>query len=91
MRVVLDLDEADVEDGTVIVCTATDISWASLFPLAEAVVTDLGSAMSHAAIVCRELGLPCVANTWTGTRDLWDGMRVRVDGTEGTVEVLEVR
>lgn len=89
VRVVLDLDGADVEEGTVMVCKATDPSWASLFPLAEAVVTDVGSAMSHAAIVCRELGLPCVANTRTGTRDLRDGMRVRVDGTEGTVEVLD--
>ncbi|WP_182379442.1 PEP-utilizing enzyme [Nocardioides sp. WS12] len=88
VRVVTDLDEADFDDGTVMVCKATDPSWASLFPLAEAVVTDVGSAMSHAAIVCRELGLPCVANTRTGTTQLRDGMRVRVDGSAGTVEVI---
>lgn len=90
VRVVTDLDAADdLDEGTVMVCRATDPSWASLFPLAEAVVTDVGSSMSHAAIVCRELGLPCVANTRTGTRDLRDGMRVRVDGTTGLVDVLE--
>ena len=89
VRVVRDLDEADIDEGTVLVCRATDPSWASLFPLAEAVVTDVGSAMSHAAIVCRELGLPCVAGTRNGTTTLRDGMRVRVDGTTGRVEILE--
>jgi phosphoenolpyruvate synthase/pyruvate phosphate dikinase len=89
VRVVRDLDEADIDEGTVLLCWATDPSWPSLFPLAEAVVTDVGSAMSHAAIVCRELGLPCVAGTRTGTTVLRDGMRVRVDGTSGRVEILE--
>ena len=89
VRIVRDLDEADIEEGTVLVCRATDPSWASLFPLAEAVITDVGSAMSHAAIVCRELGLPCVAGTRTGTTTLRDGMRVRVDGTTGRVEILQ--
>jgi phosphohistidine swiveling domain-containing protein len=89
VRVVRDLDDADIDEGAVLVCRATDPSWASLFPLAEAVVTDVGSAMSHAAIVCRELGLPCVAGTRTGTTVLRDGMRVRVDGTTGRVEILD--
>jgi phosphohistidine swiveling domain-containing protein len=88
VRVVRDLDDADIDEGAVLVCRATDPSWASLFPLAEAVVTDVGSAMSHAAIVCRELGLPCVAGTRNGTTTLRDGMRVRVDGTTGRVEIL---
>lgn len=88
VRVVTDIDDADFDDGTAMVCRVTDPSWASLFPLAEAVVTDVGSAMSHAAIVCRELGLPCVANTRTGTSQLRDGMRARVDGSAGTVEVI---
>lgn len=89
VRVVTDLSCADIPEGTVMVCHATDPSWASLFPLARAVVTDVGSALSHAAIVCRELGLPCVANTRSGTRDLCDGMRVRVDGSAGVVQVLD--
>lgn len=86
--VVHDLSTAVVGEGAVLVCRATDPAWASLFPLATAVVTDVGSALSHAAIVCRELGLPCVANTRTGTRDLHDGMRVRVDGSTGVVSVI---
>ncbi|WP_288337369.1 PEP-utilizing enzyme [uncultured Gordonia sp.] len=91
VKVITDLDDADLDDGTVMVCKATDPSWASLFPLAVAVVTDVGSAMSHAAIVCRELGLPCVANTRSGTTDLSDGMLVRVDGSTGVVEILSAR
>jgi phosphohistidine swiveling domain-containing protein len=77
------------QELTVMVCKATDPGWASLFPLAQAVITDVGSALSHAAIVCRELGLPCVANTRTGTRHLRDGMRVRVNGSTGVVDVLD--
>jgi pyruvate,water dikinase len=89
VRVVLDQRDADLDEGSVLVCRATDPGWASLFPLARAVVTDVGSSMSHAAIVCRELGLPCVANTRDGTSRLRDGMRVRVDGSSGVVEILE--
>jgi phosphoenolpyruvate synthase/pyruvate phosphate dikinase len=89
VRVVRDLDEADIDQGTVLVCLATDPSWASWFPLAAAMVTDVGSAMSHAAIVCRELGLPCIAGTRNGTTTLCDGMWVRVDGTTGRVEILD--
>jgi phosphohistidine swiveling domain-containing protein len=88
VRVVHDQREADLSAGEVLVCRATDPSWASLFPLAEAVVTDVGSSLSHAAIVCRELGIPCVANTRIATDQLRDGDRIRVDGTTGQVEVL---
>ena len=89
--VVTDQRHAHLEEGDVLVCRLTDPSWASLFPLAEAVVTDVGSAISHAAIVCRELGIPCVANTRTGSAQLRTGDRVRVDGDGGTVQVLERR
>src|SRR5262249_10209589 len=88
VRVIRDLGEADIDEGSVLVCRATDPSGASLVPLAEAVITDVGRAMSHAAIVCRELGLRCVAGTRNGTTTLRDGMRVRVDGTTGRVEIL---
>jgi phosphohistidine swiveling domain-containing protein len=88
VHVVLDQNAADLGHDAVLVCRVTDPSWAALFPLASAVVTDVGSSMSHAAIVCRELGIPCVANTRTGTFDLCDGMRVRVDGNVGVVEVI---
>jgi phosphohistidine swiveling domain-containing protein len=89
-RVVLDPDEADQDlaDGEVLVCHATDPSWAATFTLAAGLVIDIGSALSHGAILARELGLPCVINTRTGTTRIRTGDRVRVDGTTGTVTVL---
>jgi pyruvate,water dikinase len=56
--------------------------------LASAMVVDVGGPMSHAAIVARELGVPCVINTGDGTRRLRSGDRLRVDGDSGKVEVL---
>lgn len=91
VRVVDDLHDVDLSSmptEVVLVCRVTDPSWASLFPLSVAVVTDTGSHLSHAAIVCRELGLPCVANTRTGTSVLRDGDLVRVDGAQGIVTLL---
>ena len=57
--------------------------------ISSALVVDIGSALSHAAVVARELGVPCVVNTRSGTRDLRTGDLVRVDGTAGTVTVLQ--
>lgn len=88
VRVVTDPMTDEFADGEVLVCETTDPSWASLFLVANALVIDVGSAMSHGAIVARELGLPCVINTRTGTRELRTGDRVRVDGTAGVVSVL---
>lgn len=87
-RVVLDPNDAELEDGEVLVCATTDPSWVSLFVPAAAVVIDIGGHMSHGAIVARELGLPCVINTRTGTRAIRTGDRLRVDGGTGVVEVL---
>jgi pyruvate,water dikinase len=56
--------------------------------ISAALVVDIGSALSHAAVVARELGLPCVVNTRDGSRRLQTGDRVRVDGGAGTVEIL---
>jgi pyruvate,water dikinase len=56
--------------------------------ISKALVVDLGGALSHAALVARELGIPCVVNTQTGTAALRTGDHIRVDGTTGTVEVL---
>jgi pyruvate,water dikinase len=88
VRVVHDPDFADVEPGEVLVAPTTDPSWASIMFVSAALVVDIGSVLSHAAVVARELGLPCVVNTRTGTRALRTGDLVRVDGTAGTVEVL---
>jgi pyruvate,water dikinase len=70
------------------VCETTDPSWASLFLVASALVIDIGGALSHGAIVARELGVPCVINTRVGTRRLRTGDLLRVDGHCGMVTVL---
>ncbi|MDT7776017.1 MAG: rifampicin phosphotransferase [Pseudonocardiales bacterium] len=89
VRVVTDPSFAEVEEGEVLVTPTTDPSWASIMFLSSALVVDIGGALSHAAVVARELGIPCVVNTRNGSRVLCTGDRVRVDGKAGTVEVLE--
>jgi pyruvate,water dikinase len=90
VRIVHDAaDDIDIDTGDILVCPTTDPSWVSLMTVAAALVIDIGAAVSHGAIVARELGLPCVIGTKSGTRDLRDGDLVRVDGTSGLVEVLE--
>jgi phosphohistidine swiveling domain-containing protein len=89
VRLVMDAaDDVDIDDGDILVCPTTDPSWVSLMMVASALVIDLGAAVSHGAIVARELGVPCVIGTGNGTRVLHDGDLVRVDGGAGTVEVL---
>lgn len=89
-RVVHDPVEADeMEAGEIMVCRFTDPSWAALFPLADAVVVDIGGPASHGAVVSRELGIPAVVGTGNGTRVLRTGDLVRVDGSAGTVTILK--
>ncbi len=88
-RVVLDPgDPGALGPGEVLVAPMTDPSWTPLFVPAAAVVVDVGAALSHAIIVSRELGIPCVVSATDATRRIPDGARVRVDGSTGTVEVL---
>jgi pyruvate,water dikinase len=89
-RVVLDpsnLDD-DFAAGDVLVAPATDPSWAPLFLLAGAVVIDTGSNISHAAVVAREMGIPAVVSAPEASRRIRSGQRVRVDGSQGTIEIL---
>ncbi|HEX6389747.1 MAG TPA: PEP-utilizing enzyme, partial [Solirubrobacteraceae bacterium] len=88
VRVVHDPSFAEVEPGEILVTPTTDPSWASIMFLSAALVVDIGGSLSHAAVVARELGIPCVVNTRSGSRALRTGDRVRVDGSAGTVEVL---
>jgi len=88
VRVISNPLDDDLNDGEILVCETTDPSWASLFLVASALIIDVGSAMSHGAIVAREMGVPCVINTRTGTRELRTGDRVRVNGSTGHVEIL---
>ncbi|MEM7112240.1 MAG: PEP-utilizing enzyme [Chloroflexota bacterium] len=78
-----------MQDGEILVCSITAPSWAPAFSRIGAAVTDIGGMMSHAAIVCREYGLPAVVGTGFGTQKIQTGMRVKVDGTLGTVEILD--
>ena len=87
--VVTDPTSAEVEPGDILVAHTTDPSWASLMFLCQALVVDIGGLLSHAAVVARELGIPCVMGTQHGTRTLRTGDICRVDGATGTVEVLE--
>lgn len=89
VRVVMNSAEIDeLKPGEILVCPITAPGWAPAFSRAAAAVTDIGGMMSHAAIVCREYGLPAVVGTGLGTRLLKTGQRVRVDGHAGTVNIL---
>jgi len=72
----------------VLVTNGTDPSWSSCFPLIGALVTSTGGFLTHGSIVSREYGLPCVVGVANATERLKDGMRVRVDGTIGIVQIL---
>jgi pyruvate,water dikinase len=89
VRVVTEPDFTDIEPGEILVAPTTDPSWSSIMFISAALVVDIGGLLSHAAVVAREMGVPCVANTRTGTRALRTGDLVRVDGGSGLVVVLE--
>jgi phosphohistidine swiveling domain-containing protein len=90
VRIVLGTDRIDeFEPGEILVAPQTDPSWTPLFLVAAGVVVNTGSMGSHAMIVARELGIPCVGGLVGATSRLRTGDRVRVDGSKGTVEVLE--
>jgi pyruvate,water dikinase len=88
VRVVTDPSFAEVKPDEILVAPTTDPSWASIMFVSKALVVDIGGTMSHAAVVARELGIPCVVNTKSGSRDLRTGDYCRVDGATGRVEVL---
>jgi len=90
-RVILDSnDPSALQPGDVLIAPITDPSWTPLFVPAAAVVVDVGAVLSHAIIVSRELGIPCVVSAIGATRSIPDGARVRVDGNTGLVTVLSV-
>jgi pyruvate,water dikinase len=87
-RAVLILKPDDFDrmlDDAVLICPMTTPEWVPVMVRAAAIVTDIGGKMSHAAIVCRELGTPAVVGTLTGTQDVVHGAVVTVDGSEGKV------
>ncbi len=89
-RVIFSADQiGEVQQGEILVAPLTAPSWAPIFGKIGATVTDTGGMMSHAAIVCREYGLPAVTGTGFATSTITTGMLIRVDGSSGTVTILE--
>jgi pyruvate,water dikinase len=89
-RVVRSVDQlADIRDGEILVCGSTSPAWAPIFSKITATVTDVGGVMSHAAIVCREYGLPAVVGTGRATAEIRTGQTIRVDGSEGVVTLVQ--
>ncbi|MFF4628423.1 rifamycin-inactivating phosphotransferase [Streptomyces griseorubiginosus] len=87
-RVVLDMADADLEAGDILVTSFTDPSWSPLFVGIAGLVTEVGGLMTHGAVVAREYGLPAVVGVEGATRLIRDGQRIRVHGTDGYVEIL---
>lgn len=87
-RVILDMAEADLEEGDILVTTFTDPSWSPLFVAVAGLVTEVGGQMTHGAVIAWEYGLPAVVGVDQATRLIRDGQRIRVHGTDGYVELL---
>ncbi len=89
-RVLKNVEElADLKEGEILVATTTSPSWAPAFVKIAGAITDVGGPMCHAAIVCREYGLPTVVGTGKGTRLIKTGDLIKLDGDSGIVEILE--
>ena len=87
-RVILDMADADLEPGDILVTAHTDPSWSPLFVTTAGVVTEVGGLMTHGAVIAREYGLPAVVGVEHATHLIQDGQRIRVNGTDGYVEIL---
>ena len=87
-RVILDMAEADLEPGDILVTTHTDPSWTPLFVAIKGLVTEVGGLMTHGAVIAREYGVAAVVGVEHATRLIRDGQRIRVHGTDGYVEIL---
>jgi phosphoenolpyruvate synthase/pyruvate phosphate dikinase len=87
-RVILDMAEADLELGDILVTASTDPSWTPLFVAIKGLVTEVGGLMTHGAVIAREYGLAAVVGVEHATRLIRDGQRIRVHGTDGYVEIL---
>jgi phosphoenolpyruvate synthase/pyruvate phosphate dikinase len=88
-RVILKMEDADIEDGDILVTTFTDPSWTALFVSIKGLVTEVGGLMTHGAVIAREYGLPAVVGVENATGLIKDGQRIRVNGTDGYVEIMQ--
>jgi rifampicin phosphotransferase len=87
-RVIVDIAQADLEAGDILVTAYTDPSWTPLFVAIKGLVTEVGGLMTHGAVIAREYGLPAVVGVEQATQLIRDGQRIRVHGTDGYVEIL---
>ena len=87
-RIILDIAQANLEAGDILVTAHTDPSWTPLFVAIKGLVTEVGGLMTHGAVIAREYGLPAVVGVEHATRLIRDGQRIRVHGTDGYVEIL---
>lgn len=87
-RIILTIEDADLEDGDILVTSFTDPSWTPLFVSIKGLVTEVGGLMTHGAVIAREYGLPAVVGVENATKLIKDGQRIRVNGTEGYVAIL---
>lgn len=87
-RVILNMEYANLEEGDILVTTFTDPSWTPLFVSIKGLVTEVGGLMTHGAVIAREYGLPAVVGVEHATRLIKDGQRIRVNGTDGYIELL---
>ncbi|WP_394119879.1 phosphoenolpyruvate synthase [Planococcus donghaensis] len=88
-RVILKMEDAHIEPGDILVTAFTDPSWTPLFISLSGLVTEVGGRMTHGAVIAREYGLPAVVGVMDATKTIKDGQKIRINGSEGYVEVLE--
>ena len=86
--VIFNMEDADLEEGDILVTSFTDPSWTPLFVSIKGLVTEVGGLMTHGAVIAREYGLPAVVGVENATRLIKDGQRIRVNGTDGYIEIL---
>jgi pyruvate,water dikinase len=87
-RVILDMADADLAPGDILVTAYTDPSWTPVFVIVAGLVTEVGGLMTHGSVIAREYGLPAVVGVEQATRLIPDGQRIRVDGSGGYIEIL---
>ena len=87
-RVILNMEEADLEEGDILITTYTDPSWTPLFLSIKGLVTEVGGLMTHGAVIAREYGLPAVVGMENATTLIKEGQKIRVNGAEGYIEIL---
>ena len=89
VRVVFSPNETQLAPGEILVCPGTDPAWTPLFMTAGGLVTEVGGMMTHGSVVAREYGIPAVVGVHQATQRLKDGQKIRLDGTTGTIVVLQ--